>query len=116
MRSSWAREAGDAPLRAAALSRLATAEHVEGRLRAAVDTHHEALSTLTEHTSTWLEMEVRIRLGSTYAAAGRHAEAREEFRTALCLPGAGDHPQQYGRAREGLDGTSAGGRRDSPDG
>ncbi|MEU7391679.1 AfsR/SARP family transcriptional regulator [Streptomyces tanashiensis] len=111
-----AREAGDAPLRAAALSRLATAEHVEGRLRAAVDTHHEALSTLTEHTSTWLEMEVRIRLGSTYAAAGRHAEAREEFRTALSLPGAGDHPQQYGRAREGLDGTSAGGRRDSPDG
>ncbi|MEU6168022.1 AfsR/SARP family transcriptional regulator [Streptomyces tanashiensis] len=111
-----AREAGDAPLRAAALSRLATAEHVEGRLRAAVDTHHEALSTLTEHTSTWLEMEIRIRLGSTYAAAGRRAEAREEFRTALSLPGAGDHPQQYGRAREGLHGTSAGGRPDSPDG
>ncbi|WP_426362543.1 AfsR/SARP family transcriptional regulator [Streptomyces sp. E-08] len=97
-----AREADDAPLRAAALSRLATAEHAEGRLRAAVDTHHEALSTLTGHTSTWLEMEVRTRLGSTYAAAGRRAEAHQEFRTALSLPDAVDHPRPYERARDGL--------------
>ncbi len=103
-----AHEADDAPLRAAALSRLATAEHVQGRLHAAVGTHHEALSTLTEHTSTWLEMEVRTRLGDTYAAAGRRAEAHREFRTALSLPGAGEHPQQYARAREGLDGTGDG--------
>ncbi|MFF5712404.1 BTAD domain-containing putative transcriptional regulator [Streptomyces sp. NPDC012756] len=98
-------QAGDMTLRAAALSQLAAAEHGQGRLSAAVETHHEALSTLTEHTSTWLEMEVRIRLGSTYAAAGRRAEAHEEFRTALSLPDAADHPEQYGRAREGLDGT-----------
>ncbi|MEU0400142.1 BTAD domain-containing putative transcriptional regulator [Streptomyces sp. NPDC006197] len=103
-----AEEAGDMTLRAAALSQLAAAEHGQGRLRAAVDTHHEALSTLTEHTSTWLEMEIRIRLGSTYAAAGRRAEAHREFRTALSLPGAGDHPQQYDRARAGLTGTGDG--------
>ncbi|MFD3660868.1 BTAD domain-containing putative transcriptional regulator [Streptomyces sp. NPDC058659] len=101
-----AREAEDLPLRAAGLSRLAAAEHVQGDLRSAVDTHHEALSTLTRHTSTWLEMGVRIRLGGTYAAAGRHAEAREEFLTALALPGAGDHPREYGMARDGLNGTS----------
>lgn len=103
-----AREAEDLPLRAAGLSRLAAAEHVQGDLSSAVDTHHEALSALNRHTSTWLEMDVRIRLGSTYAAAGRHAEAHEEFRTALALPGAGDHPREYGMARDGLSGTSPG--------
>ncbi|WP_078626962.1 AfsR/SARP family transcriptional regulator [Streptomyces exfoliatus] len=101
-----AREAEDLPLRAAGLSQLAAAEHVRGDLRSAVDTHHEALSTLNRHTSTWLEMGVRIRLGSTYAAAGRHAEARQEFRTALSLPGAGDHPREYGLARDGLSDAS----------
>ncbi|MFI9207687.1 AfsR/SARP family transcriptional regulator [Streptomyces sp. NPDC053253] len=97
-----AREAEDLPLRAAGLSQLAAAEHVQGDLRSAVDTHHQALSTLNRHTSTWLEMGVRIRLGSTYAAAGRHDEARQEFRTALSLPGAGDHPREFGLARDGL--------------
>ncbi|MEU2243065.1 BTAD domain-containing putative transcriptional regulator [Streptomyces sp. NPDC018338] len=101
-----AREAEDLPLRAAGLSQLAAAEHVRGDLRSAVDTHHEALSTLNRHTSTWLEMGVRIRLGSTYAAAGRHDEARQEFRTALSLPGAGDHPREYGLARDGLSDAS----------
>ncbi|QES18319.1 SARP family transcriptional regulator [Streptomyces venezuelae] len=102
-----AREAEDLPLRAAGLSRLAVAEHVQGDLRSAVDTHHEALSSLTEHTSTWLEMGVRIRLGSTYAAAGRHDEARQEFRTALALPGAGDHPREYDLARDALSRSTA---------
>ncbi|MEW2177811.1 BTAD domain-containing putative transcriptional regulator [Streptomyces sp. NPDC005406] len=99
-----AREADDLPLRAASLSRLATVEHLQGSLRSAVDIHQEALSTLTPSASTWLEMEVRIRLGTTYAAAGRHAEAQREFRTALSLPGAGDHPRQNGMARDGLRG------------
>ncbi|MFD8105787.1 AfsR/SARP family transcriptional regulator [Streptomyces microflavus] len=97
-----AREAEDLPLHAASLSRLATAEHVQGSLRSAVDIHREALSTLRPGASTWLEMEVRVRLGSTYAAAGRRAEARHEFQTALALPGAGDHPRQNSMAREGL--------------
>ncbi|MFF8835284.1 BTAD domain-containing putative transcriptional regulator [Streptomyces sp. NPDC015130] len=102
-----AREAEDVPLRAAGLSQLAAAEHDRGDLRAAVDTHHEALSTLTGRTSTWLEMVVRIRLGGTYAAAGRHAEACREFRTALALPGAEDHPREHARAREALDRSTA---------
>ncbi|MFE2294935.1 BTAD domain-containing putative transcriptional regulator [Streptomyces sp. NPDC059452] len=102
-----AREAEDLTLHAATLSRLATAEHVQGSLCSAVDIHREALSTLTPGASTWLEMEVRIRLGSTYAAAGRHAEARQEFETALALPGAADHPRQNGMAREGLRGLDA---------
>ncbi|MFD2006163.1 AfsR/SARP family transcriptional regulator [Streptomyces narbonensis] len=102
-----AREAEDLPLRAAGLSQLAATEHVQGDLRSAVDTHHEALSSLTGHTSTWLEMGVRIRLGSTYAAAGRHAEACQEFRTALALPGAGDHPREYGLARDALSRSAA---------
>ncbi|MGW7289989.1 tetratricopeptide repeat protein, partial [Streptomyces sp. NPDC054847] len=101
-----AREDGDLPLRAASLSRLATVEHAQGSVKSAVDTHHQALATLTEHTSTGLEMDVRIRLGSTYAAAGRRAEARKEFRTALSLPGAGDYPRQYGLARDGLNRVS----------
>ncbi|MGA5068248.1 AfsR/SARP family transcriptional regulator [Streptomyces exfoliatus] len=98
-----AHEAGDAPLRANALSRLGAAEHAQGDPHAAVDTHHEALSTLTEHTSAWLEMQVRTRLGQSYAAVGRRTEARREFRTALALSEAGDHPRAYGPARDGLE-------------
>ncbi|MFJ4338305.1 hypothetical protein [Streptomyces sp. NPDC088915] len=70
-------------------------------------TGHEALSALTRHTSTWLELQVRVRLGGTYAAAGRHAEARREFETALALPGAENHPHEYGLARDGLSGAAA---------
>ncbi|MFI9121186.1 AfsR/SARP family transcriptional regulator [Streptomyces bikiniensis] len=100
-----AREVEDPPLRAATLSRLAAAEHARGRLGPAVDAHHEALSALTRHTSTWLEMQVRTRLGDTYAAAGRHAEARREYEAVLALPGAEQHPQEYGLARAGLTGA-----------
>ncbi|WP_329274300.1 AfsR/SARP family transcriptional regulator [Streptomyces sp. NBC_00691] len=100
-------EVEDLPLRAAVLSRLAAAEHTRGDLRSAVDLHHQALSTLTPHASTWLEMGVRIRLGSTYAATGRHTDARKEFRAALALPGAEDHAHEYAMACEGLEATGA---------
>ncbi|MFJ9034809.1 BTAD domain-containing putative transcriptional regulator [Streptomyces sp. NPDC102274] len=83
-----AREVGDLQLRAVSLSLLGAAEHSQGDLHLAVALHHEALSTLTEHTSTALEREVRSRLGNTYAAAGRRAEAQEQFRIALSLAGA----------------------------
>lgn len=99
-------EAEDLPLRTATLSRLATAEQTRGDLRSAVDLHHKALSTLTPQTSTWLEMGVRIRLGSTYTATGRHTDAHQEFRAALSLPGADDHAREYGMARDGLEATS----------
>ncbi|MFF5637906.1 tetratricopeptide repeat protein [Streptomyces sp. NPDC012825] len=72
---------------AGSLCFVAGAQLALGRTAEAVDTHHEALSALTLHTSTWLEMQVRVRLGGTYAAAGRHAEARREFEAALALPG-----------------------------
>nr|WP_261339917.1 tetratricopeptide repeat protein [Streptomyces cavourensis] len=85
-----AREAEDLALYAASLSRLATVAHLQGSLHSAVDIHREALSTLTPSASTWLEMEVRVRLGATYAAAGRPTEARHEFETALALPAAAD--------------------------
>jgi tetratricopeptide (TPR) repeat protein len=100
-------DAEDQPLRTTALSQLAAAEHNRGDLRSAVDLHQEALSQLTPHTSTWLEMGVRIRLGSTYQAMGRRIEARREFRTALSLPGAGDHPREYRMAHEGLNAPGA---------
>ncbi|KOX24474.1 SARP family transcriptional regulator [Streptomyces sp. NRRL F-6491] len=109
-----ARAAEDPPLRAATLSRLAAAEHALGRLGPAVDAHHEALSALTRHTSTWLEMQVRVRLGGTYAAAGRHAEARREFEAVLALPGAESHPHEYGLARDGLAGDVAPAPGESP--
>ncbi|MCT4352190.1 tetratricopeptide repeat protein [Streptomyces sp. Je 1-79] len=96
-------EVEDLPLRAATLSRLAAAEHTRGDLGSAVDLHHKALSTLTPHTSTWLEMGVRIRLGSTYMATDRHTDAQQEFRAALALPGAGDHAHEYEMARDGLE-------------
>lgn len=97
-----AHEVKDLPLGAVILSRLGAAEQGRGNLHSAVDLHREALSTLSEHTSTWLEMEVRIRLGHSYAAAGRRGEARREFRTALSLSGAEDHPRVYGTALDGL--------------
>ncbi|WP_436994847.1 AfsR/SARP family transcriptional regulator [Streptomyces sp. enrichment culture] len=99
-----ARHAEDLPLHAASLSRLATLEQIQDRTHSAVATHHQALATLTRNTSVWLEMEVRIRLGDTYAAAGRGAEARREFQAALSLPGAGDYPRQFELARAGLSG------------
>ncbi|MFD4384633.1 ATP-binding protein, partial [Streptomyces bacillaris] len=99
----------DLALYAASLSRLATVAHLQGSLHSAVDIHREALSTLTPSASTWLEMEVRVRLGTTYAAAGRPTEARHEFEKALTLPAAADHPRQYGRAHEGLRALDAAG-------
>lgn len=99
-----AHEAEDLHLRTVTLSRLGSAEHLQGSPLAAVRTHHRALDLLTRHTSTWVEMDVRIRLARTYVALGRRAEARRQFETALSLPGAGDHPRQWGMAREGLRG------------
>ncbi|MFJ4824600.1 AfsR/SARP family transcriptional regulator [Streptomyces bacillaris] len=104
-----ASDAEDLALYAASLSRLATVAHLQGSLHSAVDIHREALSTLTPSASTWLEMEVRVRLGATYAAAGRPTEARHEFEKALTLPAAADHPRQYGRAHEGLRALDAAG-------
>ncbi|MFE3772529.1 BTAD domain-containing putative transcriptional regulator [Streptomyces sp. NPDC059122] len=104
-----AQQVGDVLLHAIILTRRGTAEHGDGNLSAAADLHHEALSrhrTLcprTEPHRDRLEMDIRSRLGRAYAAAGRVAEAREQFRAALALPGAEAHPEERAQARAGLD-------------
>ncbi|MFG2650815.1 BTAD domain-containing putative transcriptional regulator [Streptomyces sp. NPDC048436] len=82
-----AREVGDLQLRATSLSLLGAAEHGRGDLPLAITLQREALATLTEHTSRPLEMEVRRRLGRTYATAGDPAEAERQFRIARSLAG-----------------------------
>lgn len=103
-----AQQVGDILLHALTLTRLGAAEHDAGNLRAAEALHHQALSRhralspLAEPHHDRLEMHIRCRLGRTYSAAGRPAEAREQFRTALALPGADDHPEERARALAGL--------------
>ncbi|MEV0521967.1 BTAD domain-containing putative transcriptional regulator [Streptomyces sp. NPDC050439] len=80
-----AQEVGDLQLRATSLSLLGAAEHGHGDLPLAITLQREALATLTEHTSRPLEMEVRRRLGHTYAAAGHPAEAERQFHLARSL-------------------------------
>ncbi|MEV6756888.1 BTAD domain-containing putative transcriptional regulator [Streptomyces sp. NPDC051214] len=83
-----AQEVGDLQLRATSLSLLGAAEHGHGDLPLGIALQQEALATLTEHTSRPLEMEVRRRLGHTYAAAGHPAEAERQFHLARSLAGA----------------------------
>ncbi|MEU4848164.1 AfsR/SARP family transcriptional regulator [Streptomyces gilvosporeus] len=104
-----AERAGDVLLHAVLLTRLGSAELGEGNLSAAADLHHQALSQhrtlspLTEPHFARLEMDIRYRLGRTYSAAGRIAEAREQFHTALAVPGAGEHPMERSQALAGLE-------------
>ncbi|MGW8375123.1 BTAD domain-containing putative transcriptional regulator [Streptomyces sp. ODS28] len=101
-------EAGDVLLHALTLARLGTAEHAEGDFAAAEAAQHRALtqhgtlSPLTEPHYDRLEMDIRTRLGRTYRAVGRIAEAREQFRTALGVPGAAGHAKEHAEALEGL--------------
>ncbi|WP_406863123.1 BTAD domain-containing putative transcriptional regulator [Streptomyces sp. HUAS MG47] len=97
-----AREAGDVALLMLTLSSHALAEEGRGDTPRAVALHQEAVRLLTGHTSTWLQMLIRTRLGTAYTTAGRHTEAREQFRTALALPGAEDHPREHATALQGL--------------
>ncbi|WP_405614263.1 AfsR/SARP family transcriptional regulator [Streptomyces sp. NBC_01508] len=82
-----AQEVGDLQLRASSLSLLGAAEHGHGDLPLAITHQQEALTTLTEHTSRPLEMEVRHRLAHTYSAAGHQAAAEQQFHIALSLAG-----------------------------
>lgn len=103
-----AQRVGGVLMHAIVLTRLGTAEHGEGNLSAAAALHHQALSQhrtlspLTEPHCDRLEMDIRHRLGRTYSAAGRVAEAREQFHTALALPGADEHPEERALAIAGL--------------
>ncbi|MFF1394460.1 hypothetical protein ACFVZD_11685 [Streptomyces sp. NPDC058287] len=92
---------GDAFLCARSLTRLGTAEEAEGNPETAIALHHQALllqrrlmSPLTEPNYDWLEMDIRNRLGSAYAAAGRPREASREFQAVLDLPGGRAQPSE----------------------
>ncbi|MFF9478543.1 BTAD domain-containing putative transcriptional regulator [Streptomyces sp. NPDC014733] len=115
-----AQRSGDVLLHAIVLTRMGSAEHGAGNLPAATALHHQALarhrtlSPLSEPHRDRLEMDIRYRLGRTYSAAGRLAEAREQFRTVLTLPGADAHPGQRALALEALRESGAEGRGELP--
>ncbi|MFH8569196.1 BTAD domain-containing putative transcriptional regulator [Streptomyces sp. NPDC017993] len=101
-------QAGDILLHTLVLTRLGTAEQGEGNLSAAVALHRRALtqqeklSPLNDPNCVRLEMHIRCRLGGTYSAAGSVATAREQFQTALALPGASAYPEEHALAIAGL--------------
>ncbi|WP_225640994.1 AfsR/SARP family transcriptional regulator [Streptomyces werraensis] len=105
------RRTGDVLLHTLTLARLGTAEHNAGNLDAAADVFRCALAQhgtpgpLDDPDHDRREMDLRCRLGRTYASAGRPAEAREQFRVALAVPGADRYPKEHKQAVEGLAAT-----------
>ncbi|MFJ6738024.1 AfsR/SARP family transcriptional regulator [Streptomyces sp. NPDC091279] len=104
------REAGDALVLALTLTRLGS---VAEDLMEAERRHHQALalhegiSPRSEPHRTRLEMEIRRRLGLSYAAAGERERARHEFRTALAVERAAEHPELQELLRASLAETEA---------
>ncbi|MFI9267875.1 AfsR/SARP family transcriptional regulator [Streptomyces werraensis] len=105
------RRTGDVLLHTLTLARLGTAEHNAGNLDAAAEVfrcalaQHGAPGPLDDPDHDRREMDLRCRLGRTYASAGRPAEAREQFRVALAVPGADRYPKEHKQAVEGLAAT-----------
>ncbi|MGA5102585.1 AfsR/SARP family transcriptional regulator [Streptomyces cellulosae] len=102
---------GDVLLHTLTLARLGTAEHNAGNLDAAAEVFRRALAQhgtpgpLDDPDHDRREMDLRCRLGRAYRAAGRTAEAREQFRGALSVPGADRYPKEHKQAVEGLAAT-----------
>lgn len=98
----------DGLFQALLLTRLGTAEEGTGDADSALAHHHEALARhdlldpVAEPQYYRLEMDIRCRLGQTYAATGRRREAREQFQAALAVPGAEAHIFEHARAEAGL--------------
>ncbi|WP_327321833.1 hypothetical protein OG735_04510 [Streptomyces sp. NBC_01210] len=90
------REAGDPLLLALTLIRLGSVAEdfaeAERRHRQALALH-AGISRRSEPHRTRLEMAIRRRLGQSYAAAGARARARREFRVALAVERAAEHPE-----------------------
>uniref|UniRef100_A0AAU2VMI9 NB-ARC domain-containing protein n=1 Tax=Streptomyces sp. NBC_00008 TaxID=2903610 RepID=A0AAU2VMI9_9ACTN len=63
---------------------------------------HERIDPLKEPHYDRLEMDIRCRLGQTYATAGLFHEGREQFLAALAISGAEAHIFEYARAKAGL--------------
>lgn len=99
------RETGDTLLLPMTLTRLGS---VAEDLAEAEDRHRQALalqasiSQRSEPHRTRLEMEIRHRLGQSYAAAGARAQARREFRAALAVERAAEHPELQETLRASL--------------
>ncbi|MFJ9598851.1 AfsR/SARP family transcriptional regulator [Streptomyces althioticus] len=102
---------GDVLLHTLTLARLGTAEHNAGNLEAAAGVfrralaQHGTLGPLDDPDHDRREMDLRCRLGRTLRAAGQPAEAREQFRVALAVPGAARYPKEHKQAVEGLAAT-----------
>lgn len=98
-------EAGDPLLLALTLTRLGSlAEDLaeaERRQRQALALH-AGISPRSEPHRTRLEMEIRRRLGQSYAAAGARVRARREFCAALALERAAEHPDLQEQLRASL--------------
>jgi tetratricopeptide (TPR) repeat protein len=98
-------ELGDRPVRAFGLTRLGSVEQRLGSVDAAIELHRRALTEVTEQTSVELETETRVRLGNSYLAADRAAEAHRQFSLVLPLTRAGTPKGWQARAhRRALDG------------
>ncbi|MGW7366463.1 AfsR/SARP family transcriptional regulator [Streptomyces sp. NPDC054841] len=99
------REAGDPLLLALTLTRLGSVAEdlveAERHHRQALALH-AGISRRSEPHRTRLEMEIRRRLGESYAAAGARARARREFRTALDVERAAEHPELQEKLRASL--------------
>ncbi|MFI6935492.1 BTAD domain-containing putative transcriptional regulator [Streptomyces sp. NPDC050287] len=101
-------QTGDVLLHTLTLARLGTAEHSAGNLSAAAALYQQALAQhrtlppLADPDYGRREMDIRCRLGRTCRAAGKFAEARAQFRTALAVPGAEMYPKEHAQAVEGL--------------
>ncbi|TJZ54663.1 SARP family transcriptional regulator [Streptomyces piniterrae] len=99
------REAGDPLLLALTLTRLGSiAEDLgeaERRHRQALELH-AGISRRSEPHRTRLEMEIRRRLGQSYAQAGARVRARRQFCAALALERAAEHPELREQLRASL--------------
>ncbi|MFD5424263.1 BTAD domain-containing putative transcriptional regulator [Streptomyces sp. NPDC127084] len=99
------RELGDRMLLALTLTRLGSIAtglpEAERRHRQALELH-ALISPRSEPHRTRLEMEIRRRLGQSYAAAGARSQARREFRAALAAERAAEHPSLQAQLRAAL--------------
>ncbi|MBN6042317.1 BTAD domain-containing putative transcriptional regulator [Amycolatopsis sp. 195334CR] len=89
------------------LTRLGTAEEGLGHLGVALDRHHQALGLLSEQYPALFELEIRVRLGNTYLAAGQPALARRQFEVVLAREHPANSLDERQHALDGLDRCAA---------
>ena len=80
-----AEQVADVTLFASSLTRLGAAEQELGNLDTALELHQQAFAAIPDQIAVELELEIRNRLAHCHLAAGRLAEAREQFESARAL-------------------------------